>query len=81
MSVPTFTDAQKAATLVENRVLQLQTGVAAQIKQLNNILSNGMPASQSGGAVSAADLATALGTNLTTVQAILAALSAAVPTS
>lgn len=79
MSAPTFTDAQKAATLIENRVIQLQSQVGTQVKQLTGIITNGIPPSPSGGAVSSEDLASALGSNLTTVQSVLAALAAAVP--
>lgn len=81
MSAPSFTDAQKLATQVENRVLQIQQAVALQVKQLNNTIANGTGVTPTSGAVSAGDLATALGSNLTTIQAILAALSAAVPPS
>lgn len=79
MSAPAFTPAQKAASLIENQVIGLQQTVAAQAARLSGLIANGIPAQGNNPAVAAADLATALGSNLVTIQAILAALTAAVP--
>ena len=81
MSAPQFTPAQKAATLIQNQVLGLQTQVAQQCNRLSGFLANGVPEQGPNPAVSAADLATALGSNLETIKEILAALKAAVPSS
>ena len=79
MSAPTFTPAQKAATLIQNQVLGLQTQVAQQVTRLKGLLAKGIPAQGNHPAVSSADLQEALGANLATLQAILASLEAAVP--
>ena len=81
MSAPAFTPAQKAASLIENQVLGLQNNVSQQTARLQGLIANGIPAQGSNPAVAAADLATALGSNLTTINAILSALAAAVPSA
>jgi len=81
MSAPTFTPAQKAASTIENQVLGLQTQVSQQVARLSGLIANGVPAQGINPAVSAADLATALGSNLTTINAILSAIAAAVPSA
>ena len=80
MSAPTFTAAQKAASLITNQVMGLQNNVAQQANRLSGFITGGIPAQGNNPAVSAADLQAALGENLATVNAALAALAAAVPT-
>lgn len=79
MSAPSFTPAQIAATRLQAQVLGLQSQVGQQVTRLQGIIANGIPAQGSNAAVAAADIATALGTNLATINSILAALSGAVP--
>ena len=79
MSAPTFTPAQKAATLIQNQVLGLQVQVAQQCNRLNDLIAKGIPEQGPNPAVSPAELAEALGPNLATVRAILDALQSAVP--
>ena len=79
MSAPAFSPAQKAATLIQNQVLGLQAQIAQQCARLNSLIEKGIPEQGPNPAVSASDLATALGPNLATIKEIIAALQAAVP--
>jgi hypothetical protein len=73
-----FTPAQTLANKMINDLSTMQANIQNRISRFSILLASGQPAQNGQPAVAAADIATALGSNLTTVQAAITALSTAI---